>query len=196
MFTQIIDPFLLVSSHWKPPRSRPRPWHVYCNFMVDEECASAKFLEEWTPKGCSDHTSISCTVLEPKRVQAAQEAVRVKPPVTLMHETREMQNISVSTSGLSCNTQADDVPFVTGVADCVDANGTEYVMIDPIHGNMSEDALEHMITIDTVATTPPERVDTASEKTDFVWIENIQSIVYHNLPREVSVVKSTAMDDH
>jgi hypothetical protein len=248
MFTQILDPFLL-GSHLKTPRSRTRHLYATRNFMVDKDYANTNSSEEWTPMDCSDDTNASCNVLEPKRGQPAPDTVLEKTPVTLVHETREMENIFVSANSLSCNTRSDEWPFATVVAhcvdaigpqcvdainthcvdannthsvngigphcvdaigthfdaigrrcddansadcvdansaDCVDANSADcvgansagYIIIDPIHDNMSEDALEPIITTDTATTTPSDRVDTASEKTDFVWIENIQTIVY------------------
>jgi len=189
MFTQILDPFLL-GSHLTTPRSRTRHLYASRNFMVDKDYANTNSSEEWTPMDCSDDTSASSNVLEPKRGQPAPDTVLVKTPVTLIHETREIENIFVSANSLSCNTRGDEWPFAThfdaigphgadaNSADCVDANSAGYVIIDPIHGNMSEDALEPIVTTDTATTTPSDRVDTASGKTDFVWIENIQTIVY------------------
>jgi len=218
--------------------------------MVDKDYANTNSSEEWTPMDCSDATSASSNVLEPKRAQPAPDTVLVNTPVTLIHETHEMENIFVSANSLSCNTRGDEWLFATVVAhcvdaigphyvdaigphcvdainthcvngivphcvnglvphcvdaigpdcvdaigadcvdaigadcvdaigaDCVDANSADYVIIDPIHGDMSEHALEPIINRDTATTTPSDHVDTASGKTDFVWIENIQTIVY------------------
>jgi len=180
MFTQIIDPFVRGSSLLKTPRRRTRRLCADGIRIVDKDCASATYLEQWTPADCSDCTRTS-SALKPTGAQATHEAVRANSPA--IRETREMQNIPVAAGRLCCTTQADDLPEASGAADCVDVSITEYVMIEPICCNVLEDVFEQRTTTDTVATTPQVRVDTESEKTDFVWIDSIQAIMYQPPPR-------------